>query len=102
MGLPADEVDGIEVAALVHDVGKIGVPAEILTKPGKLAAAEFALIQEHSQRGYDILREVDFDWPVADIVLQHHERMDGSGYTAGLSGDDVSMGARILMVADVV
>jgi len=102
MGLPADEVDGIEVAALVHDVGKIGVPAEILTKPGKLAAAEFALIQEHSQRGYDILREVDFDWPVADIVLQHHERMDGSGYPAGLSGDDVSMGARILMVADVV
>jgi len=101
MGLPADEVDGIEVAALVHDVGKIGVPAEILTKPGKLGAAEFALIQEHSQRGYDILREVDFDWPVADIVLQHHERMDGSGYPAGLSGDDVSMGARILMVADV-
>ena len=72
MGLPADEVDGIEVAALVHDVGKIGVPAEILTKPGKLGAAEFALIQEHSQRGYDILREVYFDWPVADIVLQHH------------------------------
>ena len=102
MGLPTAEVDGIEVAGLVHDVGKLGVPAEILTKPGKLADAEYALIKEHSQRGYDILKDIDFDWPVADIVLQHHERMDGSGYPGGLLGDDISMSARILMVADVI
>jgi len=102
MGLSADEAEGIEVAGLVHDVGKLGVPAEILTKPGKLADAEYALIKEHSQQGYDILKEIDFDWPVADIVLQHHERMDGSGYPGGLQGDDISMSARILMVADVI
>jgi PAS domain S-box-containing protein len=102
MGLPADEVDGIEVAGLVHDVGKLGVPAEILTKPGKLTDAEYALIKEHSQRGHDILRDIDFDWPVAGIVLQHHERMDGSGYPDGLLGDEISMAARILMAADVI
>ena len=80
MGLPSDGVDGIEVAGLVHDVGKLSVPAEILTKPGKLADVEFAIIRGHSLQGYDILKDIDFDWPIAEIVLQHHERMDGSGY----------------------
>ena len=102
LGLPEDELEAIEVAGLVHDVGKLGVPAEILTKPGKLADVEFELIREHSRQGYDILKGIDFDWPVADIVLQHHERMDGSGYPSGLSGDEISMPARILMVADVI
>ena len=102
MGISADELEAIEVAGLVHDVGKLGVPAEILTKPGKLADIEFELIREHSQRGYDILKDIDFDWPVADIVLQHHERMDGSGYPSGLSGEAISVSARILMVADVI
>lgn len=102
MGLPAADVEAVEVAGLVHDVGKLGVPAEILTKPGTLADAEYALIKEHSQWGYDILKGIDFDWPVADIVLQHHERMDGSGYPRGLVGDDISMAARILMAADVI
>ena len=102
MGLSAAEVEGIEVAGLVHDVGKLGVPAEILTKPGLLADVEFDLIREHSQRGYDILKDIDFDWPVADMVLQHHERMDGSGYPGGLAGDGISMAGRVLMVADVI
>jgi PAS domain S-box-containing protein len=102
MGLPADVVKGVEVAGLVHDVGKLGVPAEILTKPGKLGEVEYELIREHSQQGYDILKDIDFDWPVADSVLQHHERMDGSGYPSGLAGDDISVTARILMVADVI
>jgi len=102
MGLPAHEIDGIEVAALVHDVGKLSIPAEILTKPGKLLRVEFELIKGHSRAGYEILKDIDFDWPVAEIVLQHHERMDGTGYPNGLSGDDISMAARILMVADVI
>ena len=102
MGLPADVVEGVEVAGLVHDVGKLGIPAEILTKPGKLGEVEYELIREHSQQGYDILKHIDFDWPVAESVLQHHERMDGSGYPSGLAGDGISVTARILMVADVI
>jgi len=102
MGMPAADVDATEVAALVHDVGKLSVPAEILTKPGKLAAVEFELIKSHSRSGYDILKDIDFGAPVADIVLQHHERMDGSGYPAGIAGDAISMPARIIMAADVI
>jgi len=102
MGLPAEKVDGIETAALVHDIGKLAVPAEILTKPGTLSANEFDLIKQHSQAGYDILKDIDFGWPIADIVLQHHERMDGSGYPGGLSGEEISMSARVVAVADVV
>jgi PAS domain S-box-containing protein/putative nucleotidyltransferase with HDIG domain len=102
LGLTPQEVDGVEVAALVHDVGKLGVPAEILTKPGTLSAVEYQLIHAHSQRGYEILRDIDFDWPVAEIVLQHHERMDGTGYPDGVSGDGISMSARVLMAADVI
>jgi GAF domain-containing protein len=102
MGLPHDQLEPLETAALIHDVGKLAVPAEILTKPGGLSDTEFELIKVHSQAGYDLLHDVDFGWPVADVVLQHHERMDGSGYPNGLQGDEISMGARILMVADVI
>jgi PAS domain S-box-containing protein/putative nucleotidyltransferase with HDIG domain len=102
MGLPGSDAEAVEMAALVHDVGKLSIPSEILTKPGLLSETEFALIREHSQYGYEILKRVDFGHPVADIVLQHHERMDGSGYPRGLSGDGISMAARILAVADVV
>ncbi len=102
MGLTRNEIDAIEVAGLVHDVGKLAIPTEILTKPGKLADIEFDLIKAHSQAGHDILKDIDFDWPVADIVLQHHERMDGSGYPNGLLADDISTEARVLMVADVI
>ena len=102
MGLSADEADKIEVAGLVHDVGKLGIPAEILTKPGQLTNVEYDLIKAHSQLGYEILKHIDFDWPVADIVLQHHERMDGSGYPCGLVGQDISTAARVLMAADVI
>jgi PAS domain S-box-containing protein/putative nucleotidyltransferase with HDIG domain len=102
MGLPRADVDAIEIAALVHDLGKLAVPTEILTKPGGLSATEFALIKQHSQAGYDILKDIDFGWSVADIALQHHERMDGSGYPNGLTGDEIVMAARVVAVADVV
>ncbi len=102
MGLPGSDIDTVEMAALVHDVGKLTIPTEILTKPGLLSETEFALIREHSSHGYEILKRIDFGCPVADIVLQHHERMDGSGYPLGLSGDGISMAARVLAVADVV
>jgi putative nucleotidyltransferase with HDIG domain len=102
MGLPDRDVAGIEIAALVHDIGKLSVPAEILTKPGKLSDKEFALIKDHSQAGYDILKGIDFGWPVADIALQHHERMDGSGYPNALTGEDILLAARVVAVADVV
>jgi len=97
-----DDIEGIEVAALVHDVGKMGVPAEVLTKPGALTDLEFQLIKQHSQMGYEILKDIDFGWPVAEAVLQHHERLDGSGYPRGLKGDEIIRGARVLAVADVV
>jgi len=102
MGLSAGDIEGIEVAALVHDVGKLAVPTEILTRPGTLSDIEFEIICSHSQMGYDILSDIDFDWPVADIVLQHHERMDGSGYPNALPGEQICVAARVLMVADVI
>ncbi len=102
LGLPEDEVSGIYYASLVHDIGKISIPGEILSKPGRLSSAEFALIRLHPQAGYDIVRSIDFPWPVNDIVLQHHERLDGSGYPEGLAGDQISYGAVIVAVADVV
>jgi putative two-component system response regulator len=101
-GLPSDMVDGIRVAGNLHDIGKIAVPAEILTKPTKLVEIEFALVKTHSEVGYEILKDIDFPWPVALTVRQHHERIDGSGYPMGISGDDIIPGARILAVADVV
>jgi PAS domain S-box-containing protein/putative nucleotidyltransferase with HDIG domain len=102
MGLPGEQIDGLRLAGLVHDIGKINVPAEILSKPGPLTELEFGLIKMHPQVGYDILKEIEFPWPVAQIVLQHHERMDGSGYPQGLSGEEIILEARILAVADVV
>ena len=102
MGFSKDKVEGIKIAALIHDVGKINLPAEILSKPGKLSEIEFNLIKNHSQIGYDILKKVDFLWPVAEIVLQHHEKINGSGYPRGLKGDEILLEAKIICVADVV
>ncbi|MEN6543811.1 CHASE domain-containing protein [Parvibaculum sp.] len=102
MGLDDNTLEGLRVGGYLHDVGKIVVPSEILTKPGKLTANEMALIKEHAQAGYDILKEVDFPWPVAQIALQHHERIDGSGYPNGLSGNQTILEARITAIADVV
>lgn len=102
LDLDREAVREIEMAALLHDIGKLHVPLEILAKPGQLTGPEFALIMEHPQQGYDILKEVAFPWPIADVVLQHHERVDGSGYPLGLSGDAIGLPARILSVADVV
>lgn len=102
MKLPDDEIEAVSMAALVHDVGKLSVPAEILNKPGALSEVEFGLIRVHSERGYAILADVDFPWPIAQIVLQHHERCDGSGYPRGLLGEEILLPARILAIADVV
>jgi PAS domain S-box-containing protein/putative nucleotidyltransferase with HDIG domain len=102
LGFNAHRQQGLRVAGYLHDVGKINVPAEILSKPGKLSAAEVAIIREHSQTGYDVLKEVEFPWPVAQVALQHHERIDGSGYPQGLKGDEIILEARIMAVADVV
>jgi response regulator RpfG family c-di-GMP phosphodiesterase len=102
MKLPEDQIDGIRMAGAIHDLGKISTPAEILSKPSRLTDLEFNLIKMHPQVGYDILKEIEFSWPVAQIVLQHHERMDGSGYPQGISGDNILLEARIIAVADVV
>lgn len=102
MHLPQEAVEGIYMGSLIHDVGKIYVPAEILSRPGKLSEAEFNLIKVHPQVGYDIIKGIEFPWPVAKMILQHHERLNGSGYPQGLKGDEISQEARILAVADVV
>jgi HD-GYP domain-containing protein (c-di-GMP phosphodiesterase class II) len=102
MGLPEEQMQAIHLAGLVHDLGKIRIPAEILSKPSRLNEIEYSLIKMHPQAGYDILKGVDFSWPIAQMVLQHHERMDGSGYPQGLKGEEILPGARILIVADVV
>jgi PAS domain S-box-containing protein/putative nucleotidyltransferase with HDIG domain len=102
MGLSADQRDFIRTASAIHDIGKIAIPTEILSKPTKLTDLEFNLIKTHAQSGYDILKDIKFPWPVADVVLQHHERMDGSGYPRGLKRDDILLEARILAIADVV
>jgi len=96
------EVRGIRTAALIHDIGKLSVPAEILSKPGRLTGTEFDMIKTHPQVGYEILKGIEFPWPVAQVVYQHHERMDGSGYPQGLAGSDIVMEARIIGVADVI
>ena len=90
------------MAAVIHDIGKIAMPAEILSKPTRLSRTEFQLIKDHPRVGYDILKTIEFPWPVAHIVLQHHERMDGSGYPDGLVGDAILLEARIIAVADHV
>lgn len=102
MGLQEEQISGIHLAAMIHDLGKIHVPAEILSKPGKLSDIEFMLIQIHPQAGYDIVKDIRFPWPIADIVLQHHEKLDGSGYPQGLKGEQILLEARIITVADVV
>ena len=102
MGLPKDEIHGISVAGTLHDIGKINVPNEILSKPGKLSEIEHMIIQTHCKAGYEIIKGIEFPWPVADIVLQHHERMNGSGYPMGLTGEEILPEASILAVADVI
>jgi HD-GYP domain-containing protein (c-di-GMP phosphodiesterase class II) len=102
MGLSAERSEGIRMSAVIHDIGKINVPAEILSKPSRPTDLEFGLIKMHPQTGYDVLKAIEFPWPVAQMVLQHHERMDGSGYPQGLSGEYILLEARILAVADVV
>ena len=102
MRLSEEQIKGIRMAGGIHDIGKISVPAEILTKPGRLTENEFSLIKNHPEVGFDILKIIEFPWPIAKIVLQHHERMNGSGYPSGLSGEDILLEARILSVADVV
>jgi putative nucleotidyltransferase with HDIG domain len=102
MNLPKDKIEAIQIAGLLHDIGKIGVPADILVKPGRLNEIEFALIKEHPRIGYEILQDVSFPWNIANIVLQHHERLDGSGYPQGLKDGEILFEARIIAVADVV
>ena len=102
MKLSKDQIDGIRTAGTIHDLGKIGVPAEILNKPVRLTDIEFNLIKIHPLVGYNILKQIEFPWPVAEIVLQHHERLNGSGYPRGLSDEDILLEAKILGVADVV
>jgi len=102
MGLPQDQIDGVRMAAMIHDIGKNAIPGQILSKPAELTKLEMGMIEEHPQIGYDILKGIEFPWPVAQMVLQHHERTDGSGYPQGLLGDEIYLGAKILGVADVV
>ena len=102
MGIPREQRDSIHLAGTIHDIGKMQVPTEILSKCGKLTELEFDMIKTHSQAGYDILKTIEFQWPIAEFVLQHHERMDGSGYPSGLQAESILIEARILSVADVV
>jgi len=102
MTLTKEEINGIRTAAIIHDLGKISIPAELLSKPGILTELEFCLIKNHPQAGHNILKDIDFPWPVARMVLEHHERMDGSGYPHGLQGNETLIESRILAVADVV
>ena len=102
MNLTSEQIDGVRMAGIVHDLGKISVPAEILSKPTKLTDIEFSLIKTHAQSGYDILKDIDFPWPVARMILEHHERMDGSGYPNAATGETLLIESRILTVADVV
>ncbi len=102
MGLPKDKIDGIRLAGSIHDIGKLSVPAEILSKPTKLTDIEYSLVKEHSRVGYEMLKDVESSWPLAQIVYQHHERMNGSGYPRNMKGDAILIEARIMAVADVV
>lgn len=102
MGLDDNRVHGVRLGAMIHDIGKIGIPAEILSKPSKLSAVEIQLVREHASMGYQILKDIQFPWPIAAIAHQHHERMDGSGYPSGLRGEQILLEARIVAVADVV
>ncbi len=102
MNLPWEKIEGLRLAGIIHDIGKIAVPTEIMTKHGRLTSTEFKLIKDHPRVGYEMVKDISFPWPVAHIILQHHERLDGSGYPEGLVGDAILPEARILAVADVV
>jgi putative nucleotidyltransferase with HDIG domain len=102
LGLDDDRIEGILLGAMIHDLGKIYVPAEILNRPGRLSPAEFEIIKSHSQVGYDIMKDIEFPWPVAQMIYQHHEKLDGSGYPNGLKGDEIILEAKIMAVADIV
>ena len=102
IGLAQDEIAGIRIAAKIHDIGKLSMPSEILSKPGDLKPTELALLKEHARAGSDIVRGIQFPWPIADMILQHHERIDGSGYPQGLTGNEILFAAQIIAVADVV
>lgn len=102
MNISQDQAEGINMAAAIHDIGKISVPAEILSKPSKLSDIEFQLIQVHPEAGYNIVKDIEFPWHIADMIVQHHERIDGSGYPKGLKGEEILIATRILSVADVV
>lgn len=102
MKLPQDKIEGTKIASLVHDIGKVNLPTEIISKPSKLIEVEFNLIKNYPKVGYDILKKVDFPWPIAEIVLQHQEKIDGSGYPRGLKDDEICIEAKILGVANVV
>jgi HD-GYP domain-containing protein (c-di-GMP phosphodiesterase class II)/sensor domain CHASE-containing protein len=102
MKLPKDNIEGIRIAGSIHDIGKIYIPAEILSKPTKLSDLEFALIKTHSQGGYEVLKDIEFPWPIAQMVLQHHERLNGSGYPNALKSDQILIESKVIAVADVV
>jgi len=102
MGLPQQQIEGIYLGALLHNIGTVSVPAEILNRPGKLTELQFALIKQHTLTGFEIVKDIPFPWPVNDMVLQHHERMDGSGYPRGLADEKIMLEARIIAVADVL
>jgi len=102
MGFPPEKIEGLRMAGKIHDIGKISTPSEVLSKPTRLTPIEYELVKAHAQKGYEILKEVESPWPLAEIVFQHHERQDGSGYPRGLKGDEILVEARILAVADTV
>jgi HD-GYP domain-containing protein (c-di-GMP phosphodiesterase class II) len=102
MKLSQDKINGTKIASLVHDIGKVNLPTEIISKPNKLIDVEFNLVKNYPKVGYDILKKVDFPWPIAEIVLQHQEKIDGSGYPRGLKGNEICIEAKILGVANVV
>jgi len=102
MNLSRDQIDGIRLAGMIHDIGKISVPSEILTKPTRLTTLEFELIKTHSEAGFNILKDIEFPWPIARIVMEHHERVNGTGYPQGLKGEDILLESKIIAVADIV
>jgi putative nucleotidyltransferase with HDIG domain len=102
LNLDKQMIQALYMAGMVHDIGKVAVPAEILTKPTRLTSLEMGMVQEHAETGYQILKDIPFPWPIAEMVHQHHERLDGSGYPKGLKGEQILQGARILAVADTI
>jgi HD-GYP domain-containing protein (c-di-GMP phosphodiesterase class II) len=100
MGLDRDMIDGIRIGATLQDFGMMRIPSEILNKPGKLTPQEYEIVQQHPVHGFNVLKPIDFPWPVGRMILQHHERLDGSGYPGGLAGDDILIEARVIAVAD--